>query len=291
MSLDISGLSNFTEKARKIYVKEIQLDDFAGWEMLKGISGKEYVDFVEDNTVLQSLNCNLTPSGDTVVSQREIATCGIENLKEICEDDNTLRFKAVDANELGKVLTKEYAKSEQKALNTLLYQGNVLSGDVCDGLYTYVENEATSLGLTGTVTTTNVDNFIDELVTKAYDEGINEYGELAIYAPMSYVRMYRTWMKDNQLTAQGVADTVDPNEFWVIGEEGLVKLVGKHGLAGIDDMFISYEKNYMHLEDNVQNNDKIAKWSYVDHTGMAYYKSILYRGVDIKFPSHIVRAR
>ena len=291
--LDISGLSNFTDKARKIYTKEIQIDDFSGWEMMKGVSGKEYIGFAEDNVQLQTLGCNLTPSGDTVVSQREVATCGIENLKVVCEDDNTLRFKAVDANELGKVLTQEYAKAEQKALNTLMYQGNVLSGDVCDGLYTYVstDSDVVSLGDSTVFDVNNIDNAIDALVTKAYDLGINAYGVLTIYAPMSYVRLYRSWLKNNQIATTGKADTNGVNELWVAGEEGMVMLKGRHGLAGIDDMFISYEKNYLHIEDNVQNKDKIAKWSYVEHEGNAYYKSILFRGVNVKFPTHIVKLR
>ncbi len=289
--IDLSGLSNFTEKARKIYVEEINLDTFEGWEMVKGVSGKEFVNYAEENTVLQSLGCNLTPEGDLVISEREISTCGIENLKDICEDDNTLRFKAVDGKELGKVLTKEYAKGEQKALNYVMFAGNVLSGDVCDGLYKYVEDEAISLSDSTVINTTNIDNVVEALINKAYDLGINEYGVLTIYAPMKYVRMYRQWLKNNAQGAGFEPVTKDSNSFWIPGEEGIVQIKGAYGLATIDDMFISYLGNYMHIEDNDQNKDRIAKWSYVEHTGMGYYKSILYRGVNVKFPNHIVRLR
>lgn len=175
---DVSGLSPYVDDQREdlIHRSVTEAQTLSYIAIQQGIKGTEDLKLLNDSIVYQTGDCSMSPSGDTVFTDRQISVETIGYLKRFCQkdlagfwtqlalrpgamaEDKTLPFEQVLINYLLELHAFELEK--------LIWQGNKASGSgnlaFMDGFNSFltVANGCVDLNLSGA---TNID------ATNAFD--------------------------------------------------------------------------------------------------------------------------
>jgi hypothetical protein len=137
---DVSGLSPYVDDQREdlIHRSVTEAQTLSYIAIQQGIKGTEDLKLLNDSIVYQTGDCSMSPSGDTVFTDRQISVETIGYLKKFCQkdlagfwtqlalrpgamaEDKTLPFEQVLINYLLELHAFELEK--------LIWQGNKLSG-------------------------------------------------------------------------------------------------------------------------------------------------------------------
>jgi hypothetical protein len=137
---DVSGLSPYVDDQREdlIHRSVTEAQTLGYIAIQQGIKGTEDLKLLNDSIVYQSGDCSMSPSGDTVFTDRQISVETIGYLKKFCQkdlagfwtqlalrpgamaEDKTLPFEQILINYLLELHAFELEK--------LIWQGNKLSG-------------------------------------------------------------------------------------------------------------------------------------------------------------------
>lgn len=137
---DVSGLSPYVDDQREdlIHRSVTEAQTLSYIAIQQGIKGTEDLKLVNDSIVYQAGDCTMSPSGDTVFTDRQITVETIGYLKKFCQkdlagfwtqlalrpgamaEDKTLPFEQVLINYLLELHAFELEK--------LIWQGNKISG-------------------------------------------------------------------------------------------------------------------------------------------------------------------
>lgn len=175
---DVSGLSPYVDDQREdlIHRSVTEAQTLSYIAIQQGIKGTEDLKLLNDSIVYQTGDCSMSPSGDTVFTDRQISVETIGYLKKFCQkdlagfwtqlalrpgamaEDKTLPFEQVLINYLLELHAFELEK--------LIWQGNKVSGSgnlaFMNGFNSFltVANGCVDLNLSGA---TNID------ATNAFD--------------------------------------------------------------------------------------------------------------------------
>lgn len=165
---DVSGLSPYVDDQREdlIHRSVTEAQTLSYIAIQQGIKGTEDLKLLNDSIVYQTGDCSMSPSGDTIFTDRQISVETIGYLKKFCQkdlagfwtqlalrpgamaEDKTLPFEQVLINYLLELHAFELEK--------LIWQGNKLSGSgnlaFMNGFNSFltVANGCVDLNLTGT---------------------------------------------------------------------------------------------------------------------------------------------
>jgi len=137
---DVSGLSPYTDETREeLIVRSVtEAETLTYIAIQQGIKGTEALNLMDDSIVYQTADCTMTPSGDTVFTQRDITVQTIGYMKSFCQkdlagfwaqialapgamaEDKTLPFEAQIIDYLLKLHARE--------LDKLIWNGNIATG-------------------------------------------------------------------------------------------------------------------------------------------------------------------
>ena len=137
---DVSGLSPYVDDQREdlIHRSVTEAQTLGYIAIQQGIKGTEDLKLLNDSIVYQSGDCSMSPSGDTIFTDRQISVETIGYLKKFCQkdlagfwtqlalrpgamaEDKTLPFEQILINYLLELHAFELEK--------LIWQGNKLSG-------------------------------------------------------------------------------------------------------------------------------------------------------------------
>ncbi len=171
--------------------------------------------------------------------------------------------------------------------------GAISAGD--DLLVTYVYAiGATSLNYSTTLSDTTIDDAI-KLFTdvRATNLSMVKRGVAEIYCSPQIYQYYL----NNRLASNFYNDSLKDlkeNEMWVYGFKGIVKLVMVPELVGVDDMYMTWRRNFVigldeQGESGVHSSERVITYSI--ETKQVYMDSFTKRGTRILFEDEIYKLR
>ena len=190
-------------------------------------------------------------------------------------------------------LATDYTVDFIKGTVTGVTGGSITAGDDLLISYTYAVG-ATSLGDNDTLTETNIDDKVKLLVdVRATNYSMVKRGVAEILVSPAIYQLYL----NNRIAANYRYDPVSdlrPNEIWVYGFNGIVKMVMVPEFVGIDDMYMTWRGNWVigldeQGEAGVHSTERVNKWSV--ETNQVYMDSFTKRGTRIKFEDELYKLR
>lgn len=299
---NVQALSDYVAQNQEVMTKEMVLGELKGdtiKNMAKqlGVKGSERLNYLNVDAVLQEASCGFNPSGSTVFSERDIVTKPIKAEDEFCElnlinkwteykvrvaaDQDAMPF---EAEIMDGVLSSVDAKLEK-----LVWQGNVASGDVIDGLLTIAEGADSASTITGA---TASGASVYEAVKAAYmllPEELLEKEDTCIFISPANFRALRQELV--ALNIQGgspyyAPDNEEVRDITLPGSD--IKVHKTLGLAGVNNkIYATSYSNMCYGADLINGNEIVDAW-YSKDAGTFRYRILFNAGVATYFPDFVV---
>jgi len=249
---DVTGLSDFTEKATEIFLKStLYRDNMSRFSVQRGVSHKEYLNYLDADPDLQAGACNLTSKGTTTFSEKEIEVVAMGVFDSFCLND--LAKKDIQAevgtskgdwNTLVKAsMTQSIADNVGKKMDKLMWLGKVSGGDLFDGWVTKALASSTTnkIAETGAHTLTNIMDRVDNICT-AVSEDVSAKGVLPIHVSYVTFNLYKVALRNANMYHNNQDNK--KNEMDIFGWEGQFVLVAESGMIGDNkSLLCTYDKN------------------------------------------------
>jgi len=261
MAFDVSAISTFTEKSNDVLYNGILTGPaLTNYQLVNGINGSQFVNFVDVTAYEQSSNCALATSGSTTLTQKTLTVGDFTFVNDLCMRDIDgyafptvagLVYDTIEARLMDSIIMDTYQKIKRR-VDLNLWVGTTAGGYLINGfvyqvsactsrtmLTTYT---ATNLALTAATVSTIDDVFNEFLTLMTQDMTVN--GPLVINVPWEYYNLYSLW-RANNTTPQTMADigAAGVREQWLVGREDEVMIRVQPGLVDTDYMFMTYDKN------------------------------------------------
>jgi len=284
---NVTSLTDFTEKANKMFREGVLLTEkFADYEVQTGISYKEFLNFVDANPTLQPDGCGLNGGSGATLSEKVIEVGAIGISEPFCYKG--LEKKALADINIEKTLTEDMVAKIATKTEKLIWQGDKASGDTSYGFKHWIDEGATSLSDSGTITVSNIDDKLTKMIN-AITPAMQGRGKLKFHMSLPNYNLY----KQSRLAANYFRDAnakLGLNEMDVFGYEGQISIKGDAGLAGVDDIYLSFDKNFVIGMDEIINKS-YAKWIFDPVTEYAWFKGSFKIGTQIKYGNEIIKLR
>ena len=302
---------SFNKNAVSAYVKQNEKELIAKSILLgktvdlvsfqPNVKGSAKLNNLVDNVTLQDGSaCGWTPAGSTVLSQRELKTGMFKVNEALCEKDLVGTFAEWEVKmSIGKttlpfeqVIVDAKVKGINEKVENLIWNGNtVVTGgtylDLTNGLISIIEGENTVVNATisGKTLASNTIDAINAIVAGIPNEIIDS-PELVIFAGYEIVRKYiAAYNASNQFAGTLM---LDGTNMVVTIPNTNIKLVGTPGLNGKNKAYATYLSNIVVGSDLMGDTSKFLLW-YSEDNSEFRFKSEFNIGVQVRFPSHIVK--
>lgn len=292
MSFNVSAISDFTQKATDMLAASILFrEDYASYDKAMGIPYKKSVKFISSNVNLQAGGCELTTSGGTSFTQKDLEAINFGTKVKYCTTD-LLTKGLEDIDVIGKVI-EQSTKDLANSLDTLFWMGNTGSSDLMQGLVTLWEADSNVIDsgfATGTtLIESNVDDAIKSIIT-ATPAAVRAQGTLVIHVSYTTFNLY----KNNLISASQYH--LDMNslenaklEMLVYGYNDVKLRV--ETAAGFPDnqMYATYDDNIIRIYDEVENISALELKADPIDSKVFYLMSDFRFGVNYKFGAEVIK--
>lgn len=291
---NVSGLTDYVKENQDVLVRDIVLGGEGGdvIPMLAKQLGVKTSARLHPMTVSAELqeatSCGFTPSGSTVISEREIVTGQFKVNDEFCQEDLLGKFAEykvrVGANEGAMPFEAEImngvVKSINKQMETLIWQGNKDEGDIIDGFLRLSDAEST------TITGSTAEGASAYELVKATLALIPEeiVDDAVIFVSPAIFREYLQDLVAANLYHFDPANGAD-NEFYIPGSN--VKVHKASGLKGVNGAYASTLENMIYGADLVDAKEEVKAW-FSDDNDTYRLKVRFNAGVQTLFPDAVV---
>ena len=304
MAFDVSGLPEYVNEQSKELLTAAQFGGVSKFlaKRKKGIKHKESVKFFSSNLVYQTQGCSLTPSGNMVFSQKELAGGKIAIEEEYCVSDLREKWTQLELKSgsdgdfdsqaffqaLGEEKVKSVAKQEEKGF----WQADTGSGDANLNKYDGAIKLIDALGNTingnpddiTAVTSANIIAVVDkqiELIGEDWEDTDNK----EVILGRDLYKMYTTALRNLNLYHH---EAVKGDFSMQIPGAEDVTLRGVSGLNGTNRIFTTYWDNLMSGCDDESEEDEF-RWVYDDVNEIWRLKIKFKSGVQVGFGQEIVQ--
>jgi len=296
MAFNVTGLSEYTEKATEILRKSLLYSEqFREYDVMVGVQHKKYLNYIDTEPVLQAGACNLSAQGNTTFTEKEIQVFPIAVRDEWCIDDlnekdlnfNTGTFNGKMTNDVREALIGEETDKIKQLFNKVVFQGDTGSGDLFDGFLTKMSNDGDVITIPSVaVSLANIDDILVDMVL-AIPQDMWTRGMMTIHMPLNYFNLY----KQNRVNSNFYHDNPKTNNelltMSMFGWEGRVNIVAEPGMNGADQMFLTWNKNLVIASDEIQEVSR-AKIYFDENTDLVKYKASWKFGVEYKYATEII---
>jgi len=293
MAIVLTGLADFTDKATEIFHKGyLYSPDRANFTIQKGVSYKKKLEYVEMDTTIQGAGCSLTPTGDATFTDKDIETHVCQDVSTYCFSD--VRKKGSTIAEIRNAIVTEKIASFKKKMDTMFWNGDTTttgSTDQYNGVAYLAENNSgvVDIGSTTTLSKVNIDDELQKLVDSYFtNESLMSRTGITIYLPYAIYSMY----KQNRLAANFYGDTnkIDDHTMWMYGYENTIKIKAVAGLVGVDNAYLTWEKNIVIPMDE-QEEKTYFKLIPDEKTDLLWVKIFTKEGVEFKFNNEFIKLK
>jgi len=292
MSFNVSALSDFTQKATQMLQESVLFsEDYGKYDKEVNIPYKRSVKYMSTVAPLQAYDCNLTISGSSLISQKELETKWMKYEDKFCVSD--YEYKGMEEIDVISGLITGINNAISAQIDELFWVGDISgSGDLMDGLATLITADAnvlnqdeTAFASGSTLSDTNIDNAIWAMYMN-YTPAMRKQGTIVFHMNYKSFDLYKKWVM-NSSEAYGLEIvTNSTNEMKVYG---IPNAIIRAELSIADDkIYATYDNNIIALYDEVDVKssveivlDPIKKENFYVLTNFKF-------GVNYKFGNEIV---
>jgi len=294
MSFNVSALSDFTQKATQMLQETVLFsEDYGKYDKEVNIPYKRSVKYMTTAAPLQAYDCNLTISGSTIISQKELSTTWMKYEDKFCTSD--YEYKGLEEIDVISELITGINNGIASQIDELFWTGDVTgSNDLMDGLATKIEADANVINAGfagGALTNTNIDDAIAEMY-EVYPVAAQKNGPIVYHMNFKSFRLYKEWLVSNSNPAivaigNDMVNKASFNEISVYGQPG--NIIRAEEYLADDEIYATWDKNIIAVYDEVDVKssveivlDPIKKENFYVLTNFKF-------GVDYKFGNEIVK--
>lgn len=300
---DVSGLSPYVDDQREdlIHRSVTEAQTLSYIAIQQGIKGTEDLKLLNDSIVYQTGDCSMSPSGDTIFTDRQISVETIGYLKKFCQkdlagfwtqlalrpgamaEDKTLPFEQVLINYLLELHAFELEK--------LIWQGNKLTGSgnlaFMNGFNSFltVANGCVDLNLTGTssIDATNAfDIFYEAFVNTP--SNVAEGQDFICFTGRENFNFLLKNLVDLDLFNYNPAQIATMNEILLPGTN--MRVVKVNGLNGTTKIYTGRASHFYFGTDLSSDFESYDLWYSFDDD-VIYLRSKFRAGVQVPFLNQV----
>ena len=302
---DVSGLAAYVDEQREdLITRSVTEAKTLGYITIQeGIKGSQEIKLMDDSIVYQAGDCAMTPSGDTVFTDRAIAVETLGYMKSFCQkdlagfwtqlalrpgasaEDKALPFEAQITNYLLSLHALE--------LDKLIWRGNKATGvgnlQWMDGFSTILTTVAGCVDLNASaVATIGSDNAYDvfyECFTET-PENVAEAGDFVCFTGRENFNYLMKNLVDLNFFHYSPAQIATMDEVIVPGTD--MRVVKVAGLNTTDLIFTGKASHFVFGTDLSSDFDNYDLW-YSQDDDVIYVRSKFRAGVQVPFLNQIGR--
>lgn len=300
---DVSGLAPYVDDQREdlIHRSVTEAQTLSYIAVQQGIKGTEDLKLLNDSIVYQSGDCSMSPSGDTIFTDRQISVETIGYLKKFCQkdlagfwtqlalrpgamaEDKTLPFEQVLINYLLELHAFELEK--------LIWQGNKVSGSgnlaFMNGFNSFltVANGCVDLNLSGatSIDATNAfDIFYESFVNTPAN--VAEGQDFICFTGRENFNYLLKNLVDLNLFNYNPAQTATMNEILLPGTN--MRIVKLNGLNGTTKIYTGRASHFYFGTDLSSDFESYDLWYSFDDD-VIYLRSKFRAGVQVPFLNQV----
>lgn len=292
----VSSLPNYVEENRDLLLKNFGLVGGSIRQRIgiqTGIKLKENLNYIEITPTFQDgLSCELDPSGDVTMTNREIETAWIEVLIAICPKKLVGKWAEylVRANANAEELPFEqyimdgFIAEVNRKIEILMFQGDktlTTNPDLkwIDGFIKVIQTDGTQVTASAGATTLLAK--LQELYAGMDDYTLNRGGEIYI-SPANYRALLQELVAANLYHYPSAENGTFPKEYFLPGTD--VKVVLTEGLEGVNTVALASFPDNLRYGCDMENDQEDIKVKYDDIKEIFYVKALWNSGVQVAFP-------
>lgn len=300
MSLDVSGLSVYTDENKMDLIKKSILEgrtmEFI--TVQPDIKSSATINILDTTLVGQAGSCGFNPDGTTALTQRAISVAPIKINESICL--NTLESyytqKMMNPGSYNEEIPFEQLYAEEKAgkinamLEDIFWQGDTLGAGnlaLADGLLKVIDAEGTvvdgNVGAETAITAANVVDIVDGMVGVVPTDIINK-DDLVLFVGYDTYRTYAKALRDANLFHYTGAENSD---FIQVVPGTNVKVVAVRGLNGTSRLVLSTSANIYAGTDLLSDSEDFKIFYSNDNDEVRFIAKFKI-GVQVAFPEFVV---
>jgi len=305
MSLDVSGLSAYTDENKMDLIKKSVLEgrtlEFA--TIQPDIKSSATINIIDSTLVGQAGACGWNASGTTELTQRTLSVAPIKVNEAICLDTLEAYYtqKMMNPGSYNESIPFEQIFAEDKAdkigdmIESILWQGDTGgSGNLAlaDGFLKVIDAEGTVVngnpsGITVAtgIVAGNVVDIVDGIV-ELIPADIIDADDLVIYMGYDKYRVYAKALRDANLFHYNGAEN-QGQEFSQMVPGTNVKVVAFKGLNGTDRIITSRVAN-LYVGMDMLNDAEDFKIRYSEDNDEVRFTSKFKLGVQVAFPEFVI---
>lgn len=294
-----SGVTGYCEVNKDVLVRRLVLGEAKGDTIPNlrkqfGVKTKEKLNYLDVDAKIQDGNgCGFTPSGDTVLSARDIETAQMKAQDQFCDRDllGTFAEYTVKVNSQkiasdmpfeGYVLDGVIGSINEK-MEKLVWLGDKGSGDLIDGFLTIaVGADSASTIVVSAATGSSMYARAMGVISAIPEEWLDK--AVLFVSPANYRKLVFELVEKNLYHFAPGSD-IEDKDIRFPGTE--VRIHKTLGLAGEDAIYASAYENMVYGCDLEGDNEKVRFW-YDDNSELFKYNIHWNAGVNTLYPDAVV---
>ena len=300
---DVSGLASYVDEQREALtvraVTEAKTLQYVNIQ--EGIKGSEEIKLMDDSIVYQAGDCSMTPSGDTVFTDRAIAVETLGFMKSFCNKDLAGFWTQLGLRPGAMAEDKELPFEQQiidyllklhsYELDKLIWKGNKSTGT---GNLAFMNGFRSFLTTGNGCVDLNASSVASISASNAYDvfyecfentpSNIAESGDLICFTGRENFNYLMKDLVDQNFFHYSPANIATMDEIIVPGTN--MRVVKVNGLNGLDNIYTGRASEFVFGTDLRSDFDNFELW-YSQDDDVLYLRSKFRAGVQVPFLNQI----
>lgn len=288
---DVSALPDFTQKATELLQDAVLFtEDFKKYTLEQGVPYKKQVVYQTTETPIQDYDCDLTISGGTLFSYKELETKHLKYETSYCETD--FENKGLENLDVVKSVMDSITKGLRRKVERSFWIGDSSNDGEFDGIIPQITADANVIDVTiSAITNSNVDDAVDAVMDEFSLEILQE-GTMVLHVSYKTFKLYRQWLmsNDNNYDMRNIGMKATATEVPLYGYVDAVMRVSTD--IPDDTIIATYDKNIIVVQNNTSEKfDKARLVTDYIKPEKFYVLTDFHFGVNYKFGNHIVYAK
>ena len=302
-SYDVSGLASYVDEQREALtvraVTEAKTLQYVNIQ--EGIKGSEEIKLMDDSIVYQAGDCSMTPSGDTVFTDRAIAVETLGFMKSFCNKDLAGFWTQLGLRPGAMAEDKELPFEQQiidyllklhsYELDKLIWKGNKSTGTgnlaFMNGFRSFLTTGNGCVDLNGTATASISASNAYDVFYECFENtpsNIAESGDLICFTGRENFNYLMKDLVDQNFFHYSPANIATMDEIIVPGTN--MRVVKVNGLNGLDNIYTGRASEFVFGTDLRSDFDNFELW-YSQDDDVLYLRSKFRAGVQVPFLNQI----
>jgi len=300
---DVSGLASYVDEQRDaLTVRAVtEAKTLQYINIQEGIKGSEEIKLMDDSIVYQAGDCSMTPSGDTVFTDRAIAVETLGFMKSFCNKDLAgfwtqlgLRPGAMAEDKslpFEQQIIDYLLKLHSYELDKLIWKGNKSTGSgnlaFMNGYRSFLTTGNGCVDLNGTATASISASNAYDVFYECFENtpsNIAESGDLICFTGRENFNFLMKDLVDQNFFHYSPANIATMDEIIVPGTN--MRVVKVNGLNGLDNIYTGRASEFVFGTDLRSDFDNFELW-YSQDDDVLYLRSKFRAGVQVPFLNQI----